>query len=186
MFALAICRTMPTIDLDVLNTLPRPLHQTITDAALPPLGEAETDAACAAYLAEFPQLGLADTVTSDAIALCTSGLWLLAGDLERSHTISQDHDSAEGSFWHGIMHRREGDFGNAKYWFRRVGRHPVFAQIARQAADLPPSLLDGDALDPLAFVDACQQAAAGVPGAAQCRELQWLEWQCLFATCLGK
>lgn len=177
---------MPTIELDVLNTLPRPLHQTITNAPLPPLGDAETDAACAAYLAEFPQLGLADTVTRDAIDLCTSGLWLLAGDLDRSHTISQDLDSAEGSFWHGIMHRREGDFGNAKYWFRRVGDHPVFEQIGRQAADLSPRLRSGDALDPFAFVDACQQATNSGQAAAECRDLQWLEWQCLFAACLGK
>ncbi|QEG39586.1 hypothetical protein [Roseimaritima ulvae] len=177
---------MPKIELDALDTLPGPLHQAITNAPLPPLGDEDVDAPLAAYLAEFPQLGLADTITEDAIALCTSGLWLLAGDLDRSHTISQDLGCAEGSFWHGIMHRREGDYGNAKYWFRRVGSHPVFEHIGALTGELPPTLRTGDALDPFAFVDAVQQATAGLPGADQCRDLQWLEWQCLFAACLGK
>ncbi len=64
--------------------------------------------------------------------LAESALWLLAGDLDRSHEISQRIDTREGAFWHGIMHRREGDFWNAKYWFRKVGNHPVFVQLAEQ------------------------------------------------------
>jgi hypothetical protein len=53
----------------------------------------------------------------------------LAGDIERSHSISQNIENLEGSFLHGMMHRREGDFSNAKYWFRRVGNHPVIEQL---------------------------------------------------------
>ena len=50
-----------------------------------------------------------------------AGIWLYVDDLERSHGISQNLHTAEGSYWHGIMHRREGDFSNAKYWFRQAG-----------------------------------------------------------------
>src|SRR5688572_16508043 len=50
--------------------------------------------------------------------------------LDESHTISQDIQSADGSFLHGIMHRREPDYWNSKYWFNRVGRHPAFPTIA--------------------------------------------------------
>ena len=44
-----------------------------------------------------------------------SGLWLYVDELDRSHRISQQIPDATGSFWHGIMHRREGDFGNSHY-----------------------------------------------------------------------
>jgi hypothetical protein len=102
-----------------------------------------------------------------------SGLWLLAGDLNRSHTLSQDLPSAEGSFLHGIMHRREGDFGNAKYWFRQVGTHPVFANIAQEGDEVYD--------DPFDFVDSCRAAIANQDERelSLCVNAQWIEWQCL-------
>lgn len=99
-----------------------------------------------------------------------AGLWLLAGDLDASHTISQSIASAEGSFWHGIMHRREGDGNNAKYWFRRVGSHPVLEQLAAT-----------DYGDPFDFVDRCQGADDNDPTLLA---LQWQEWQRLLSHCL--
>jgi hypothetical protein len=105
-----------------------------------------------------------------------SGLWLLAGDLDRSHTISQGIGSAEGSFWHGIMHRREGDFSNSKYWFRRVGNHPVLDQLAQLSNGVYP--------DPFEFVDACSRAErSGDESYQRCADAQWLEWQMLMAYC---
>ncbi|WP_135554199.1 hypothetical protein [Paenibacillus cymbidii] len=70
---------------------------------------------------------------TDALAV-KSGLYLWNGSLDASHAISQDLHDRTGSFWHGIMHRMEGDFDNAKYWFRRVGDHPVYEQLQREAA----------------------------------------------------
>ena len=55
-----------------------------------------------------------------------SGLYLCNENLDKSHTLSQQITNATGSYWHGIMHRMEGDYWNSKYWFNRVGRHPVF------------------------------------------------------------
>lgn len=62
-----------------------------------------------------------------------SGLLLLWDFLETSHEISQTLEG-KGSprtadYWHGIMHRREPDAGNASYWFRRVGAHPALDQL---------------------------------------------------------
>jgi len=100
-----------------------------------------------------------------------AGLWLLAGDLDASHEISQSDHSPQGSFWHGIMHRREGDFSNAKYWLRRIGRHKVFDQLARTQYG-----------DPYRFVDRCEQADDATSQSLMA--MQWLEWQHLFLFCL--
>src|SRR4051794_25421628 len=59
-----------------------------------------------------------------------AGLWLYHDFLDESHRISQDLHSPTGSFWHAVMHRREGDFSNAKYWYARCRHHPALAQIA--------------------------------------------------------
>src|SRR6516162_5234245 len=56
----------------------------------------------------------------DGAAACLAGLWLFHDFLDESHKISQDIDTVEGSYWHGILHRREPDYSNAAYWFRRV------------------------------------------------------------------
>jgi len=47
-----------------------------------------------------------------------AGMWLLADDLDRAHKICQDIATPYGSAWHAVMHRREGDFSNALYWWR--------------------------------------------------------------------
>ena len=64
-------------------------------------------------------------VDRDMASAVLAGLYLLYDELDESHTISQALETPTGSYWHGIMHRREPDYGNAKYWFRRVGDHAV-------------------------------------------------------------
>src|ERR1700733_10019050 len=65
-----------------------------------------------------------------------AGLWLWHDGLEESHAISQGLHSATGSFWHAIMHRREGDFSNSKYWYARCRTHPILAAMNGPAGDL--------------------------------------------------
>src|SRR5687768_13793029 len=79
----------------------------------------------------------------DAEALL-AGLWLWHDFLDESHTISQGLHTPTGSFWHAIMHRREGDFSNAKYWYARCRNHPALADIAARA---------DERWEPNAFVD---------------------------------
>ena len=59
-----------------------------------------------------------------------SGLLLLVGCWDESHELSQGIEPGEGSYWHAILHRREPDYSNSKYWLRRVGGHPIFADLA--------------------------------------------------------
>lgn len=103
-----------------------------------------------------------------------AGLLQINDYLDESHNHSQSIQGqgidVNGDYWHGIMHRREPDYGNAKYWFRRIGHHPCYDQLpalAEQAlaectspeADQWKSRLIGtNEWDAAAFVDLCESA----------------------------
>jgi hypothetical protein len=123
---------------------------------------------------------------------CLAGVWLLHDFLHESHNISQRIETPEGSYWHAIMHRREGDFSNAKYWYRRVGEHPVFETLAERT-HVAASRRDANSSlgetrprvwDPFAFVHMCQAVVRGEPGIRElCLDIQQLEWDALFDYC---
>ena len=101
-----------------------------------PLDAGQPDRAAAAALNHLAiDNGFAIRVADREIAsCCLAAIWLLHDFLDESHEISQRIDTPEGSFWHAIMHRREGDFSNAKYWYRHVGDHPVFRRAQNTIA----------------------------------------------------
>jgi hypothetical protein len=117
-----------------------------------------------------------------------AGLFVYFGCFEQAHTIAQDMPSAEGGFWHAILHRREPDPGNAGYWFHRVGRHPVFPELLQQARAIAPDRIAGEPWDPFRFVDFCEEARRS-PGSEierRAKEIQRVEWQLLFDYCARK
>jgi hypothetical protein len=130
----------------------------------------------------------------DLVAACRAGLWLAFNFLDEAHEISQDLATVEGSYWHALMHRREPDFTNSKYWFRSVGTHPIFDALSaaahKQAAGAsgPAALLARQThWDALAFVDLCQMnEEPKSPDDNLCRHIQHIEWSLLFAYCYKK
>jgi len=137
---------------------------------------------------------LADRSLADA---CRAGLWLAHHFLDESHQISQNMEMPTGSFWHAIMHRREGDFGNAGYWFRRVGDHAVFVPLQNAASEIiaAAGAVDDPALmrlaqakqwDPQAFVDLVRGAVTqqtNSTSAKMCRQIARREWELLLDYC---
>ena len=142
----------------------------------------------------FDDSEVADPEFADCVR---SALFLYFSDLDRSHTISQSIHSTTGSFLHGIMHRQEPDFSNAKYWFRKVPNHDVFpvlreAVLERWTAAGDPT---GESLrsavegrpewDAFWFVDQYEAVKRG--GASEVEgallEAQRIEWQMLFDYC---
>lgn len=61
-------------------------------------------------------------------------LYLWNDSLNMAHQLVQDLATPTGSVLHGIMHRREGDYDNAKYWFRRAGDHPAWHGLQSRAS----------------------------------------------------
>ena len=143
-------------------------------------------------------LGASDSFGSSArhnplARACLAGLWLRYDFLDEAHAISQEVGTPEGSYWHAIVHRREPDFANAKYWFRQVGIHPIDAELAaagrqmaaeESAGGAAAYLLEQKLWSAERFVDLCQQASGkGAALVPLCRRLQQREWELLFDYC---
>ncbi|MGL6094846.1 MAG: hypothetical protein ACRC7O_03450 [Fimbriiglobus sp.] len=147
---------------------------------LPALGPGRPHSAVRAALSRFDLSTALGPVADRAAARgCHAGLWLHFDFLDESHEISQDLDTAEGSFWHAVMHRREPDAWNAKYWFRKVGPHPVVSQLISHAPGLGYTYTN-----PQDFVDFCERVrGTGSADEETARRIQHLEWQLLFDHC---
>jgi len=111
---------------------------------------------------------------SDATAL-RAGILQINDYLDESHNNSQSVEGRgrnnAGDYWHAIMHRREPDYWNSKYWFRRVGSQSLFADLADRVATILEScdssqaqswqlqLGAPDSWDSMVFVDLCEHCA---------------------------
>ena len=178
-----------------LAAYPAAVRQLLDPPRLQPLGPGEPNLAVRPWLAKFRPEDLGEPLRDrNAAQACLAGLWLYHDFLDESHAISQDLHTVEGSYWHGLMHRREPDFGNSKYWFRRVGKHPVFADLAKEAAalargeaELPGAarfLTRQNAWDPYAFIDICEEEySRNTPNELLCRRIQDREWCLLLDFC---
>jgi hypothetical protein len=97
--------------------------------------------------------------------LVRGGFYYAANAMGRAHALFQNADFPEGAYWHGMLHRREGDFPNALYWVRRAGRIPELAGLA--------------GFSPAAFVEACAAAAARGEEPPHLLEAQRREWEAM-------
>lgn len=146
-------------------------------------------------------LGRAPESPDDAEAL-RAGLFWLHDDIDGCHRVAQAHEGhRQCDYWHALMHRREGDFGNSLYWFRRVGRHPIFEDlhaeaerilaeaVGRSSADFRQRLQRDGVWEPASFGDFVRSVADGKAGrtaADTARRIQMAEFRLLFAYTLTR
>lgn len=87
-------------------------------------------------------------------------MWVRIGQIDPAHTIVESATRGIEAYIHGVIHRMEGDYWNAKYWFRQVRAPQLVDSLDRHILrGAPKGYLYpwGKAgFDPNAFVDACQ------------------------------
>jgi hypothetical protein len=65
--------------------------------------------------------GTLSSTTPPAVAPLLVALWHDArGDWEQAHRVAQEIDDLNGAWVHAYLHRKEGDLGNAAYWYGRA------------------------------------------------------------------
>ena len=83
---------------------------------------------------EIPPEGLSDLLLA---------LWHEArGDWEKAHNIVQDIHSGDASWIHAYLHRKEGDQGNAAYWYQRAGKTMPKLSLEKEWEEIVKEILN--------------------------------------------
>ena len=125
--------------------------------------------------------------------LAQGALYLYFDCFEEAHTIANDHEgSAQGNWIHAILHRREPDAGNSRYWYARVNiPKKVSETIAQEALgilkveskgleSLAQKLEKSKQWEPEVFVGLCDQYRKkdpSTPGYGVLAKVQQAEWR---------
>jgi hypothetical protein len=93
-------------------------------------------------LASFER-SLADSSPPAGLSRPLLALWHLAkGDWDRAHGVAQVDEADPDCAWvHALLHRAEGDHGNARYWYRRAGRPSATGDLAAERRAITAELL---------------------------------------------
>ena len=63
------------------------------------------------------------------------------GDWEAAHMIAQEIRSETGSWIHAYLHRKEGDLGNASYWYHRANKPVAKNSLEEEWEQITKALL---------------------------------------------
>lgn len=80
-----------------------------------------------------PHAGLTDELEALRIDAC--------GDWNKAHQLVQSLDSSKAAWIHAYLHRKEGDIGNAGYWYRRAGRPVRNGDLEQEWREIATALL---------------------------------------------
>ena len=76
------------------------------------------------------------------ISVYLKALWYEGkGDWHKAHQIIQDINDSNASWIHAFLHRKEGDAGNADYWYRRAGKKRPAISLEKEWEKIVESLI---------------------------------------------
>jgi hypothetical protein len=92
-------------------------------------------------LAEFRR-STSDTKPPADLSRPLLALWHDArGDWTAAHEVAQEIKDATGAWIHAYLHRKEGDLGNAGYWYHRASRPERSGSLDAEWAEIVAALL---------------------------------------------
>ena len=76
------------------------------------------------------------------VSVALQALWWDAkGDWKQSHEVAQQDEGPAGAWVHAYLHRKEGDLGNARYWYKRADKTAATSQFEREWQQIAEALL---------------------------------------------
>jgi len=94
-------------------------------------------------LAAF-RASLAAAAPPPGLGLALDALWFDAnGEWDRAHELAQTEEGGAGDWVHAYLHRKEGDAGNAAYWYRRAGKTAPRDSLETEWNTIAAALLAG-------------------------------------------
>jgi hypothetical protein len=90
--------------------------------------------------------GYKDSLTENAppqnLSVYLTALWYDArGEWEKAHKLVQDINDRNASGIHAYLHRKEGDIGNADYWYSRAGKTRYTGSLEKEWEELVVALI---------------------------------------------
>jgi hypothetical protein len=79
-----------------------------------------------------------------ALSPALRALWFDAqGNWDEAHDAAQSDEGEAGDWVHAYLHRKEGDAGNAAYWYRRARKPVCRTSLDEEWAAIAAALLKG-------------------------------------------
>ena len=92
-------------------------------------------------LEEFEN-SLSASMPPEHLSAYLQSLWYDAkGDWNKAHSVIQDVEDKTAAWIHAYLHRKEGDIGNADYWYRRAGKNRPSVSLEDESKNIVKELL---------------------------------------------
>ncbi|KAK9898690.1 hypothetical protein P389DRAFT_193711 [Cystobasidium minutum MCA 4210] len=117
-----------------------------------------------------PSRGGSSRGSSDVLK---AAMHLCNDDIDNAHELAQAHEeSMTANLIHAILHRREQDYWNSKWWLSRI-KHPLLAQIHNGTSGAK------NFVDQVERVETSSSSNNTLSEKEELQEKQWEELRCL-------